>query len=298
MRQTGKARLDSLMADLEDLWAKVDEVYGSLSPGQWSRKFGKDWTFADQPYHLAYFDRLAANNIARGPDLPVEEQFLVRSMAEINAWNAKEFAKRPAGQTVQQTLEQMRASREAIRQAVANMADADLSRRAWMPILAGWVTAQDMLAGCIVHTWSEFGELRFRLGRKAPEPGPSATHISLAFFLGFLPMVVNRELAKTTRFTAVMDFTGPGGGAWTIRVADGKCTLTEERAAKADLVMTQSPDTFDRVRKQLQNPMLLTLTRKIKVRGLRKMGTFAKLFPQPTPDQVLAPGAQSMGGVG
>ena len=34
-------------------------------------------------------------------------------------------------------------------------------------------------------------------------------------------------------------------------------------------------------------PPLLMLTGKMKVKGLMKMGTFGKLFPEPKPDQII-----------
>ena len=37
----------------------------------------------------------------------------------------------------------------------------------------------------------------------------------------------------------------------------------------------------------MHNPMLALLTRKMKVKGLRKMGSFQKLFPELKPDQVI-----------
>ena len=40
--------------------------------------------------------------------------------------------------------------------------------------------------------------------------------------------------------------------------------------------------------KKLRNPALLMLTRKIRVRGFSKMGTFGKLFPDPDLDAPLS----------
>src|SRR5579859_2698210 len=112
-------------------------------------------------------------------------------------------------------------------------------------------------------------------------------------YMGFMPMFVNREAEAKMTLTAVLEFTGPGGGAWTIQVANGQTTATEARAAKADLTVTQSPDTFIKTRDKMHNPMLAMLTGKMKVRGFRKMGTFGKLFAPPKPDTVI--GASSSG---
>jgi len=281
--------LAALMADLEDLWQKIDVVLGSLGPADWSRKHGKDWTFADVPYHMAYFDReVIANGIARGPNMRADERQALRSVAELNAWNVRKFAERSASQTVEQSLAQMRAGRDAIRQAVAGLSDADLDRPAWSSLPGGgWQTVRRALEMCTAHTWNHLMELRLRLKRTSPEPQPSQTHRALAFYMNLLPAMCNRAQAANTRFTSVMEFTGPGGGAWSLHVAHGTCCAVEERAPQPDLVLTQSAATFQATMIGAQNPMLAMLTGKIKVRGLRSMATFGKLFPPPKPDTIL-----------
>ena len=132
------------------------------------------------------------------------------------------------------------------------------------------------------------------MGRTSPLPDPEVAHRALGFYMGFLTMMLNREEAAKTRFTAVMEFTGPAGGAWTSRVANGLCALTEERAADADLVMTQSPDTFIKTLARMHNPIIAMLTRQIKVRGFSKMGTFGKLFQEPGPNTIVEPAAATL----
>jgi hypothetical protein len=280
--------LAALMADLEDLWQKIDAILGSLGPADWSRKHGKDWTFADVPYHMAYFDReVIANGIARGPNMPSDERQALRSVAELNAWNARKFAERAASQTVEQSLAQMRAGRDAIRQAVAGLSDADLERPVWSSLPGGgWQTVRRALEGCTAHTWNHLMELRLRLKRTSPGPQPSQTHRALAFYMTIFPAMCNRAQAAKTRFTSVMEFTGAGGGAWSFYVADGACRVTEGRAPQPDLVLTQSAETFQATMIGAQNPMLAMLSGKIKVRGLRNMATFGKLFPPPRPDSI------------
>ncbi len=284
------SELATLVADLEGLWRHVDELFATLGPGDWSRKHGKDWTFADVPYHLAYFDRdLIARGIERGENVPEDQRHLIRSYKELDAWNAARFAERPAGQTPEQSLAQMRGSRDAIRRAVAGLGDADLERPVWMPLLGtGWTTVRAALEMCRAHTWGEATQLRLRMKRSAPLPAAAATHRALGFYVGLFPVMLDRGQAAGRSFTAVIDLTGPGGGAWTVRVADGQCQVSEGRAARADLVMTQSIETFLKTLTHMHNPMVAMLTGKVKVKGWRRLGTFAKLFPPPKPHTVLA----------
>ncbi len=282
---------DGIMSDLEDLWQKFDTLFGSLKPADWSRKHGKHWTMADVPYHLSYFDRdIVAEPIVLGPNVPPERQQVQRSLNELSAWNTRQFAARPAGQTPAQSLAQMRASRDAIRQAVADMSDADLDRPAFILLAGGgWLPARWALIMCRGHTWNHFEQFRLHLRRSTPLPSPTTVHGALAFYANMLRMLANPEEAKRTSLTTVMEFEGPGGGAWTIRVAGGTVSVAEERASQADLVMTQRPETFVKTLNQMHNPMVAMVTRKIKVRGLRNMSKFGKLFSEPKPDAVLEP---------
>jgi putative sterol carrier protein len=113
---------------------------------------------------------------------------------------------------------------------------------------------------------------------------PAVTHRSLGFYLALLERMVDRERVASTTFTAVMNFTGSGGGAWTIAVKDGVCRVTEGAADRPNLALTQSPDAFVASFTKVKNPMVLMLTGKIKVKGFGALGTFGKLFPPPSAD--------------
>lgn len=270
-----------LLADFESLWQCIDAHLASLGPADWSRPHGKHWTFADVPYHLAYFDHdVVAYPLALGLDLPASERWAALSPSELNAWNARKFAERPPTQTVEESIAQMQASRDDLRRIVGEMTDGNLDRPAWFPLLVGdFVRARLVLDGGRAHTWAHEAELRLRLGRTDPVPRPSAIHAAIGTLMGFFPIGLNREVAATTDFTLVMELTGPAGGAWTIRVADGDCTVAEERAARADLVITQSPDTFLKTRTEIHNPMEAMQTGEIRIQGVEHMGTFTALFP-------------------
>ena len=61
----------ALMADMENLWAGLDEVFASFGLADWARPHGPLWTMADVPFHLSYFDRdVIAHALDRGPDMP------------------------------------------------------------------------------------------------------------------------------------------------------------------------------------------------------------------------------------
>lgn len=280
----------SLLRELEAGWKLFDGIYDSFTPAQWAKKFGKTWTYADQPYHLAYFDQMTTKSLREGPNAPADRMHL-RSVGQMHEWNRREFAKRPAGQTVEDSLRQMRESRAALKQQIASMTDQQLQDKAWMPLLFGWSPAWGVAQAAVVHNVAEYWKLWLRTGKRTPPPSPDAVHVRLDFMMRFMPAAMNRELAARTPFTAVWNFTGPGGGAWTFRVRDGKCTVTEELASPADVMLTMKPETFHKIVVKMSPPPLLMLTGQMKVKGLSKMGTFGKLFPEPRPDQIIEPPA-------
>lgn len=281
----------SVLADLENTWGCIDEMLGSFGPNDWARKHGPDWVMSDLPYHLSYFDRdIVVNPIERGPNVSLAEQAVFRTFNQLNDWNARMFAQRPAGQTPQQALEQMHASRYAVRRMLGQMTDGDLNRPAFCPLPGcGWLPAQMLVMAIRSHTWNHANELRLRLERSSPVPSPSATHGALQFYSSFFTMLFDKQAGANATFTSVMDFTGPGGGAWTTRIANGALTQVEERAAGADLVMSMTPETFGKQLVGMADPMSLMQSGEIKVEGMENMGTYAQLFPPLTLDRVFEP---------
>ncbi len=270
----------ALLADLEGLWQRFDELVGTLGPDDWSGKHGQHWTFTDVPYHLAYFDlEVIATAITRGLNVPINEQIL-RTEAEQDAWNEIKFTQRPASTTLRQCLEQMWASRQAIRNAVAGLSEVDLEHPVFIPLVGlGWVSIRVALETSYSHTWNHFMQLRFWMKCTTIMPGPEQTHRALSYFMASFAQNMDREQAAQIRLTTVMEFSGPGGGLWTLDVADDICWVSEGRTTRADLVIIQSPETFVRTRTGIENPTLALGTGKIKVRGLWNLGTFERLFP-------------------
>ena len=91
-----------------------------------------------------------------------------------------------------------------------------------------------------------------------------------------------------------MEYLGPGGGAWTFRVADGQCTAAEERASRADVVLSQSPETFELIRQSKLDSAAAMQSGLLKVEGTANMERFGMLFQPPALDQeipAMGPGA-------
>ena len=277
---------------IENLWSCFDELFASIdSGGAWGQKHGDDWTYADVPYHMAYFDRVVvADAIERGTNVPAAEQRTQRTMRQLNDWNAAEFAKRAAGQTPQQSMAVWQEQRDRIRALTSKMDDANLMDPGFVPLFGcGFLPAAASLGACIAHGWSEFTQLSYLNGDKTAQPMPYATHAALGFFQNFLPVFMNRDAAKGVNLTVRLEYTGPGGGVWTARVADGGCTVAEEANGTADMTITQSPQTSELLRQKKLDPMQAMQSGAMKVEGLQHMETFGQLFAEPSLDMQMEP---------
>jgi hypothetical protein len=282
----GAARIDALRTELEDLWGNLDRIFDSLSDTDWRRRHGKDWTIADVPYHLAYFDRQIVLLPLQRRSAPLECVRIQRTMRELNEWNAREFAQRPPNQTALESLAQWRAIRAEVRDTLAALTDADLDSTV-RTFLAGMGARplSAMLGAYVAHSWSHLGQLRYYLKRRDAVPSAAAVRRAMAFYahmmaFGFVP---ERGEAYGRPFTAGLEITGPSGGTWAMRVSGRRLQIDSADvttlAGDADMRLTMSPDTFIKMFAEIASPMWLMLTGQIRVHGLSKMPTFGKLFP-------------------
>lgn len=290
MTTSTRPSLDALLTNLKDLWKALDELLDSIQGKAWQTRHGKHWVYADVPYHLSYFDRdVVAIPLERGLNVPKSEQKPKKTDGDLNAWNEEKFRQRPTTQTVEQSLRDMRASREFICQVIARLNDADLTRPAYMSLPGGgWVSNQVLLDSCYMHTWAHFVELRARMKKATPVLSAEQTRRGIRMLAGFMPIFLDRAaMQEVGNFTFVMNFTGAGGVPFTVNIKDGKPHLSERFDPQAELVMTMEPETIIKMRSGIIKAPLAMLTGKIKVKGMGKMATFGKLFHPPRPDQEL-----------
>jgi hypothetical protein len=296
-RVAGRLKPDGYVAEPEAVWLAFYELYGRLSPAGWARPFGRHWTFADQPFHLAYLDRImVAEPLEAGPDLAASERWSLRCARDIDGWNAREFADRPAGETPERSLAELREVHGRIVAELGRFDDGDpaLARVFGHFFDLGSIPLQELVETARLHSWGgELSELRCRLGRATPEAPPAVSHRSVGYFL--LTMRGSCRYDGASRpFTAQFEFTGPGGCCWTMRAGDGARTLSEEAAERPDLIFRMSPDTVNlALVRRAVSPARAMLTGRVRVRGLSKLPRFLRLFPQPRPDQPITVRASS-----
>src|SRR5262245_58295115 len=224
-----------LLSELEELWACLDTLYLRAAPHNGRGASGAPWCtrIDDLPWHLAAFDsEFVVTAIARGPNVPAHDQRFMSSPAEVDDWNRSRTSLRPYGATVEQALARVAAVRDALRRLLEDIDEIDLDRPVWwpLPLSGGWRPTRFALEACSSHTWNHVVELHLqtRSSGQVPASVAAQTHRALNRYMHLIVSLLDRDRARRVgSLTAVMEFTGPGGGKWTFRIADGECVVDE-----------------------------------------------------------------------
>jgi putative sterol carrier protein len=266
--------------DQDALWTALNDFLGNFADEDWARKHGKQWTFADVPYHLAYFNRLIADAIKRGARSSEEDA--ISTIDELNSWNNEQFSHRPKDYTHQQAIDEMHESQAYLRRAGR---ESSSDSAVWLPVLhiRGWRTTRFALAYNYWHTWLHFTESHLRRYDTVPNIGAPLMKRGLDFYMELTSKALNREAAAKERLTWALSLTGEGGGGWTFVIENGECHIVYGDSTRADVTMTTDIATFLKTSAfGIQNPFLPMLTGKTKVRGFGKARKLKKLFTPPS----------------
>ncbi len=267
------------LADLETLWAALDSFYQTFTPEDWARKHGKEWTFADMPYHLAYFNQTVIDGIQNDQGQQAKLTF-----DELDAWNDAHFAHRKASQSGANGLEYLRSTQAALKQAAASYA---LDTPVFLPliIVGGWRTLEFALEYLLNHTWLHFTESHLRLTQRLPELPASLVHCVLTFTMEAAAGALRPEDLSGVELVTTLRLTGEGGGAWTFTMHEGKCHV-DTQATSTDAEITSDIATYLKTSvHQMQSPLLALLMGKTRIKGMSKAQQFQKIFAS-TPSRI------------
>ncbi len=269
-----------ILADLETLWAALDEFFDRFSPQDWSRKHGKEWTFADMPYHLAYFNQTVVNGVRNDNDQQAKS-----TLQELNAWNNAQFARRSASQAGAQALKYLHTTQAALKEAAARHSP---DTPVFLPliIVGGWRTLAFSLEYLLNHTWLHFTESHLRYDDRLPDLPGNLVYRILNFSMEMAAGALRPEDLSGVHLATTLQLTGDGGGAWTFVMQDGQCEVAAQEAAQPDAVISTDIATYLKTSIYgMQNPVLALLTGKSRIKGLRQARQFQALFAD-TPSRV------------
>ena len=96
-----------------------------------------------------------------------------------------------------------------------------------------------------------------------------------------MPHYFRGEEAAGLNFTCQFEFTGQGGGDWTMRVADERVQVHPGCIENPDLTVRCKGELFLDIHRGEANPVLAILTGRLKLRGNRKLFlTFPRILAQ------------------
>lgn len=282
--------------DLQIFRQAVETFYTPFTAAEWSRRHGKDWTFADPLYHLTTLHNALMESIKGGEILDD-----ISKMRDMDAWNDAQFAARPASMTPQQMLTDFLASMKELETAAA---DRPADSRVYMPLmrLRGERPLDLLMEYALWHAWFHLTESSIRYnGRLLPIPAAMQSRLT-EFLLIVIAGMIDKQEAKRAPFVWGIRITGEEGGEWTMRFANGIATVERGAAANADVTLTTDLITFLRTMVfQISRPTWAILTRKLRFTG---WGNLRRLLRLITPrrsrdwaalpeDYVLLPGTAS-----
>jgi alkyl sulfatase BDS1-like metallo-beta-lactamase superfamily hydrolase len=91
--------------------------------------------------------------------------------------------------------------------------------------------------------------------------------------------MLDAEAAQGREFRAVMAFSDPGVSSFTIEVSEGVANVIPEKVEEADLVITQSAESFEKTRSGMR-PLAEAIQKgEVQVNDMESLAIFGELFP-------------------
>lgn len=96
----------------------------------------------------------------------------------------------------------------------------------------------------------------------------------------WMPQYFRAEEARGVAFTTQFELSGPGGGSWAMRIANGRCEVHPGAIAGADLIVRMPATYFLAIHRGDANPVWGLLSRRVRLGGRRRLFLLMpRLFP-------------------
>ncbi len=258
--------------DLKDFRQAVAAFYATFTASDWTRSHGDRWTFADPLYHLTTLQTPILDSINGSTGLDD-----ISKMRDMDAWNNEQFAQRPATLTPTQMLADFFASWDALIEKAAQLPP---ETQVYMPLmrLRGERRIDLLLEYALWHAWFHISESSVRRdGRLLALPAALQSRMVEFFFIVIAGMI-DRKLAQTP-FTWRIRINGAGGGAWTMRFANGAAIVERGALEQADVTLTTDLLTLMRTfLYQIERPFGAILARRLRFKGWGRLRRLIRLI--------------------
>ena len=97
-------------------------------------------------------------------------------------------------------------------------------------------------------------------------------------FIYALPNKVSPNAVEGLETLFHFDLSGEGGGQYTVKVADGKVSVSDGLIGEPTCVVRANEETFKKLVAGDLNPMMAVLTGKVKISNQGEMIRYAKIF--------------------
>jgi uncharacterized protein (TIGR03083 family) len=222
------------------IYARLDRTFASLSAADWERATPYlGWRARDVLAHMTSampvnFRQVLDRALAGNPGAPAEFDTFTR--------NAREVASRRRV-PVPDVLRDFHRELDALLQIYRAISDADWERPAWF--FVGRVYVRTLFLVQLADNVFHERDLLMANGRWSGLDPESAAPLVDWFLREFRPATFRPKRVRGLRAAVVYRLSGPGGGDWTLTVADGSCRV--DPRTTADAAVTIEADAEDLV---------------------------------------------------
>ncbi|MGQ9571837.1 MAG: SCP2 sterol-binding domain-containing protein [Dehalococcoidia bacterium] len=281
MRSTKEIQVACYAAALQ----RCLDAFSQLDNDDWQCRISKiPWSAKDYLGHLVTNQELeilpmTSQNIA---SKPVEIPGLVKR-TDLNEFNER-CVNSVRDLSPQELLPRFQTAFQAHIDTLKDLSEEDLQRPAYTPSVGRSGTLAHMFSIGFLHLPLHYQDIRriVRQRRRLPHwmeiSPPAEVHEALSQTFDLMPLFYWPERGGSLRATYLFDLEGDGGGQWTLTIAEGQCTSQEGRPAKADAEFHIKPAHWLDLQTKDLNPLWATLTRRLRIKGLRLALRMEKLF--------------------
>jgi hypothetical protein len=260
------------------------EVFGQLDAEDW-RQAAKPggWTARDYLGHLVTSQEMegtptTVQSLAGGP---VEIPGLTQP-GDIDAFNARNL-EIVGDLSAQELKTRLRSAVDEHLRLLDGVSEEDLQKPATNPGLRWPITVQTTFDMYYLHLPLHYQDIRHCIRRRRKTPhwaelaSPEEIHDSMDLTFRLMPLMYRPERGGDLRATYLFDLQGPGGGQWTLEIADRRATSYFGRPARADIEIRATPSLWIDLQTKAANPMAAMLTGRLRLKPLRRAGLVARL---------------------